>query len=211
MDTLDFSELSDDFSELSDDQLIGLVRAALQEAVRRNPIVCDAMRGAVLDEAEKATIAKDAAGREAARLRALERERIAKEAAAAVRKQAEAQAAIDREARIAKEVAEATAKAAEKTAYEQDVLARAAAILGRNSISVIVMPNDPRYGAGTRVLINPGHSRYEREHLVDYVGSPTNRIKTAREFAGKKAELIPFCAELAARWENYRAGVTSDE
>ena len=113
MDTLDFSELSDDFSELSDDQLIGLVRAALQEAVRRNPIVCDAMRGEVLDEAEKATIAKDAAGREAARLRALERERIANEAAAAVRKQAEAQAAIDREVRIAKEVAEATAKAAE--------------------------------------------------------------------------------------------------
>jgi hypothetical protein len=199
-----------DFSELSDDQLVGLVRAALQECVRRNPAVTAAVKAAVLDEAEKAKIAIEAGNREAARLRALERERVAKEAAEAVKKQAEAQAAIGREARIAREVAEATAKAAEEAGYEADVLARAAAILGRNTISVIVTPNDPAYGAGTRVLINPGRARYEREHLVDYVGAPTNRIKTAREFTGKKAELIPFCAELAARWKNYSAGVDDE-
>ncbi len=46
-----------DFSAISDDQLIGLVRAALQEAGWRNPAVAQAMRGAVLDEAEKAAIA----------------------------------------------------------------------------------------------------------------------------------------------------------
>jgi hypothetical protein len=71
-----------DLSALTDDQLIGLLRAILEEAIRRHPAMEAAVRAAVLEESEKATIAKEAADREAAKIRALERQRVAEEAAA---------------------------------------------------------------------------------------------------------------------------------
>lgn len=189
-----------DFSELSDDQLIGLVRAALQECARRNPAVANAARAATLDEAEKAKVYTAAADREAAKLRAAERERVAKEAAEAVQRQTAAQQAIDREARIAKKAADALAEAEAQEAKFRAMLFAAAALVGKQpaEISICVLANDARYGGGKRVLINPGASRYERAHLVDYCG-PTS-IKTCHELIGKKKELIPFCADLSARW-----------
>ena len=195
-----------DFSALTDDQLVGLLRAILQEAIRRSPAVVAAVRAASLDEQEKIQIAKESADREAAKIRASERERIAKEAAEAVRKQAAAQAAIDQNARIAKEAAEAVAKAAEADATKRAILAEAAALVGSPSpgeISVIVLPNGERYGGGTRVLINQGSDRYERDHLVDYCG-PT-KIKTHRELVGKKPAMIEFCARLAATYNRFMA------
>lgn len=77
-----------DFSQLTDDQLVTLIRAALQECVARNPAVQAAAQSACLDETEKARIAAAAAQAEAAKLRAQERERIAKEAAEKVRREA---------------------------------------------------------------------------------------------------------------------------
>jgi hypothetical protein len=79
-----------DFSILTDDQLVELIRAGLQDAVRRGHAVEAAVRAAGLDEAEKARIAKEAADREARRIHEEETRRIAAEAAAKVRREAEA-------------------------------------------------------------------------------------------------------------------------
>lgn len=70
-----------DFSELSDDQLVGLIRAACAEAVRRGTAVESAARDAYLSEAERAQVARVAAEETAERLRRQEAERIAKEIA----------------------------------------------------------------------------------------------------------------------------------
>lgn len=79
-----------DLSDLSDDQLVELARAVAIEIARRDPAVDAAARSAVLDEAEKLRVAQRAAEAEAARLRARERERIAEQAAAKVRREAAA-------------------------------------------------------------------------------------------------------------------------
>jgi hypothetical protein len=92
-----------DFSPLADDQLVELIRAALQEAVRRGSAVEAAARDAGLEEAEKARIARAAAEREAERLRQEEAARVAREAAEKVRRDAERakeQEAIDERAKI---------------------------------------------------------------------------------------------------------------
>jgi hypothetical protein len=78
-----------DFSTLTDDQLVGLIREALQEVVRRGPAVEAAARAAGLDEAEKAKVAAAAAQAEARRLRDEEARRVAEEAAAKVRQEAD--------------------------------------------------------------------------------------------------------------------------
>jgi hypothetical protein len=81
-----------DFSILTDDQLVTLIRSALQEAVRRSPATAAAAQAATLDEAEKARIARVAAERAAAEVREAEERRLAAAAAAQARRDAEAAA-----------------------------------------------------------------------------------------------------------------------
>jgi hypothetical protein len=154
----------------------------------------------VLDEGEKAQLAAAAAKAEVARLRALERERIVKEARERVARDArEQQSKADAEAgqRAAQE---AVRKERDKERLLCAWLRRAAALVGHKpeELTICCLKNDSRYGGGTRILINSGgDSRYAREHLVDW-NSGSNQIKTSRSLVGKKLELIGFCAELAA-------------
>lgn len=92
-----------DFSELSDDQLVGLIRAACAEAVCRGAGVASAARDAYVTEVDRARVVREATSQEAERLRKLEEERIAADAAAAVRLAAErekAATAAEREATL---------------------------------------------------------------------------------------------------------------
>ena len=73
-----------DFAPLTDDQLVALIRAAAQEAIRRGDAVKTAAQNATLSEAEKAKIARDAAHQEEERLRQQEAEQVAREAAGRV-------------------------------------------------------------------------------------------------------------------------------
>lgn len=80
-----------DFTPLSDDQLVELIRAACAEAVQRGAGTAAAAQAAYLSEAEKAQIARDAVQREAERQRQAEADRIAAEAAATVKADAQKQ------------------------------------------------------------------------------------------------------------------------
>ena len=77
-----------DFSALSDDQLVHLIRSACQEAATRGDACAAAAKDAILDEAEKARIAREAAEATAAKLKAEEEARIRADAEAQVRAQA---------------------------------------------------------------------------------------------------------------------------
>jgi hypothetical protein len=81
-----------DFSGLTDDQLVELVHAACAEAVERGSAVEAAARAAMLSQAERAEILRNAAEREAERIREEERRRLERQAAEAVRAQAEEEA-----------------------------------------------------------------------------------------------------------------------
>lgn len=200
-----------DLSSLSDDQVLGLIRAALQEAVRRHPAMEAAARSAVLDEAEKAKIQRDAADREASISRARERERVAAEAAAAVRAEqarqnagadarreqaiaearaAEARAKAEAAAQVAKVKAAADVAEAERRAEAARViLLRAANLVDLPPWSVTVRIYDKQ------VFINQGSDKYDREHLVTLRGLT---ITTKRGLIAKKPALLEFCAELRA-------------
>jgi hypothetical protein len=172
-----------------------------------------AARSAGLDERERAEVAAEAANREAAKLRAQERERIAREAAEAVRRQREQQEATARaaQARAQQErgVAEAEAKrqaaveagrvaaqqARLREEQEKGWLRRAAALVDRDPATLCLVCAKTDYGR--RVLINPTPSRYDRDHLSDW-NVDTNRIKTVRVLVGKKSDLIAFSAEFHA-------------
>lgn len=78
-----------DFSGLTDDQLIGLIRAACAEARDRGAATEAAARNVYLDEVERARIARAAELLEAERLRGEEAARVAREAAAKVRAEAD--------------------------------------------------------------------------------------------------------------------------
>lgn len=80
-----------DFSQLTDDQLIALIRGACADAVRRGTAVAAAAQDAYLSEVDRARIAREAAEREADRLKREEAERVAREAAETVRRKAEQQ------------------------------------------------------------------------------------------------------------------------
>lgn len=185
-----------DFSGLSDDQLVELVREACQEAVRRNPAVEAATRQVMIDEAERARVAREAATAETAVLRARERERIAREAAEQVRRadeeanrarrQAEAEAEADR----AREAAEASQRAA------MSWLRRAAeAANGRKPSSISLLKIKTNYG--NRVLLNPGSDRYQRDHLADY-NIDRKSISTTKDLVKCKPALAALLAEFAA-------------
>lgn len=185
-----------DFSALTDDQLVGLIRAAIDEALTRNPAVARAAEDCMLDAAERARIAAEASAAEAAALRARERERVANEARAKVREeeaQRNAAAIRQRQAAEAQRAAEAAIRREEAA---KSWLARAAALVDKPPSGIIMVYAQTGYGR--RVLINEGNNRYDREHLVDYDAAALN-ISTTRALVRRKAELIRFCAEAASQ------------
>jgi len=197
-----------DFSALSDDQLLALLRATLQECVARNPAVEAAARAAVIDESERARIVASASAAEAAKLRAMERERIAKEAAARVRQEQEATLAAGEKARREAAAREALAKAEKKECNQKQWLARAAELVGRaaHDVTIVCLHDTYNDSSKTRVLINAGgSSRYSRDHLADYSQS-TNKLSTKQSLVGKKKDLLAFCAELAASPQGVLSG-----
>jgi hypothetical protein len=80
-----------DFTSLTDDQLVELVRAVVAECAARGTAVAAAAQAAMLSEAEKAQIAREASACEADRLRQAEAQRVARDAAGKVRRQVETQ------------------------------------------------------------------------------------------------------------------------
>ena len=197
-----------DFSNLSDDQLVELVRQLAQECASRNPAVANASRSALLDEAEKARIRSEASEREAARLRAIERERIAKEAAEEVRRATESQRSAEETERrrakeqSARESARKTAEAAvrevaEREAEEAAWLKEIAALTDQEPTSISINYFKSRYGV--RVIVNPSCDKYDDSHLVDW-NAEENKIKTSRSLMSRKPELIGFCARFRERY-----------
>jgi len=187
-----------DLTGLSDDQLIGLLKAGLYEARRRNPGVYAAAEGAMLEETEKVQIQNAAAERESAKLRALERERVAREAEEQVRaefeaNQCEAHRKTQREA-----VDKAARKMAEKDACEKGWLTRAAELTERKPENISIVVANTSYGR--RVMINDGNDRYARTHIVDYYPEKET-IKIERGLTSKKIELTVLCAELHEHWK----------
>jgi hypothetical protein len=202
-----------DLGGLSDDQLLGLLRAVLQEAVRRHPGVSAAAHAAVLDEEEKARIFMEASEKEARIARARERERIAAEAQARVRAEqaaanAEAEARREQAIREAKEkeaeikaranaeriVAEATREIARAEAREsnhRDLLLRASALvdLPPGNICLVVYKEN--------VYINEGSDRYEKDHLASFRGL---KLSTKQSLISRKPGLLSLCAELRATY-----------
>lgn len=185
-----------DLSALTDDQLIGLIRACLREAVARNPAVHAAMRAAVVDEAEAAQIAVEATEREAAKIRALQRERIAREAAERMRREYEAQEAVAAKFAAKRAGEEAAAAGAAKLRAEMDWLARIASLVGGRpgELSLLFLYTK----SGRRVILNQGgDNRYGKDHLVDWRAAD-NAIKTAGHLVPAKPKLVQFCAEFHA-------------
>jgi predicted ATP-dependent protease len=193
-----------DFSALSDDQLLTLIKASLQEAISRHPALGEAARAAMLDEQERLRILREAGEREAAALRAKEREKLAQEAAEQVRRRHAAEQAEIERARKAKAAEDAIAKAeearrkaAEQEAIRQRWLERCAALVNvpARELSLVVYNG--------RALINRG-GRYERHHLVD-LNLANSAISTTRELIGKKPDLAALLAEYAAKNPGNRA------
>jgi hypothetical protein len=194
-----------DFSELTDDQVIGLIRAALQEAVRRHPALEAAAKAAVIEEGEKAKIIQAEIEKQASILRAKERERIAKEAAARVHAAHEAQNGeaqrrqeeVTREAEAAARIAKAKADV-EKTqrleAIRRGYLSRAAALvdLSPHQVTLVVYR--------TSVYINKGSDQYSRDHLAEYRGST---LSTRRDLISRKPAILELLAELRATYDDF--------
>lgn len=184
-----------DFSALTDDQLVELARACCLEAVRRSPATRMAMEAMMLDEAERVRIARTAGEQEAAAIRAAERERVAREAAAAVRAAEEQRTGAARREAAQREGEAAVRIAAERAAASMSWLRRAGAIVGRHPQAIQLSLLDTPYGR--RVLVDPGAEKFERDHLADYTVA-TKTLKTKRDLLPKRAELIALAAEFAA-------------
>jgi len=197
-----------DFGKLSNDQLLSLLRAVLQECVERGQNVCAAAQAVGLDENEKARVIQEASTREAAKLRAQERERIAREAAELVRRKAAAVQHAADELRKGKEEADrraAAADAAEQAKREAEKaiaekvaaarrrlgwLARFASHVQRPSSDITLLLFDHR------VIVNDGADRYSRSHLVD-VDTRDKSISTARDLVKSKPALLTLALEFA--------------
>lgn len=189
--------MSLDFSGLTDDQLVELVREACHEAIRRNPGLRAAVENVMLDEAEKARVAKEATERAAAAMRARERERIAAEAAAAVREKAERESAPERARRAMEEGRKAAEAARAAEASGMNWLRRAAILVNRRPSEISILYVSTKFG--TRAMINIGAERHTRDHLADY-NSETKVIKTPKELIKAKPALASLMAEFTCHY-----------
>jgi hypothetical protein len=211
-----------DFSALTDDQLVGLVRSALQEAVNRNPAVHAAAQAAVLDEAEAAKVRVEAAEKEARIQRAKQREAIAAAEAARVRAaNAGAVAAAEAEKKRAEEEAKRVEMEAQRLAglaeeekvrklweYKTDLDRRLGQLIrGDRSMTVQVWLR----GSDKRVYIQYDYD----DKLVTYYHTGNARDKPGKLWLGGDAELavkygtatreqiLALCVELCGKWNTF--------
>jgi hypothetical protein len=193
-----------DFSSLTDDQLVDLIRAALQEAVARGGAVEAAVRAAGLDEAEKARIAKDAAEQAARQIREEEAARIAREAAERTRREAESRKTNDAAARL------------------RAIAVEARSLFGSDQDNFKVEVWD-RAG-DRRVYIGHGHSEnwIEYYHTGNHRFGPQTLKITAKSCASDLAKHLEitkeeaaekikaFCCMVATKYQTMRLEVTPD-
>lgn len=184
-----------DFSHLTDDQLVELARLCCLEAVRRGDHISAAMRSMMIDEAERARIARAAAENEAAAIRARERERIAKDAAEQVRAEDEARNRSARQKRAAEAATVAAARAERTAEAERTWIRRFAAVVERRPGEISVLLSDTRYGR--RVIVNLGCDRYTPDHLADH-NLETGATKSTRELVKRKPVIAAEAAAMGA-------------
>ena len=184
-----------DLSHLTDDQLVELARLCCQEAVRRGDHTGAAMHAMMIDEAERARIARTAAENEAAAIRARERARIAEEAAARVRAEDAARNAAARQKAAQEAAARAAAEAVRRADNERRWLRVFAELVGRKPSEISIVLADTRYGR--RVMINEGSNRYSSDHLADH-NLGTGSTKTTRELVKRKPEIAGQAAAIGA-------------
>lgn len=186
-----------DFSALTDDQIVELVRLALQEIVRRGPIAEAAARAACLDEQEKAIIANQAAAAERDKILAEERRRVADEAALSVRREAERK----------------SASTVSKTAQlENEVRAKVKAIFGQR-VEIAVKTESARrrvfFGSypAAATYFRDGDRFNEADSLK--IGATNELIVKACEARGipfeqLREELLAFARELSQNWSTFK-------
>jgi multidrug efflux pump subunit AcrA (membrane-fusion protein) len=184
-----------DFSLLTDDQLIDLIRTACMEAARRGTATQLAAEAAMLDEAEKARIARAAAERAQAELAREEAARIAREAADKVRAQADAAKRREEEEQIAK-----------NWEYKDHIGAQLSAILkpkGSYQLKVWLR------GADKRIYIGGGY----KDNIVEYyhTGNKYEKPRTIHitsfnlhlskaDLSEAKAQLLPVLESICTQW-----------
>jgi len=184
-----------DFSPLTDDQLIDLIRAACMEAAHRGMTTRMAAENAMLDEAEKARIAHEAAARAQAELAREEARRIAREAEEKVRTAAEAAQRKTEQEKVAK-----------TWEYKDEVGAQVATILKpKRDCQLKVWLK----GADKRVYIGGGFKDNDVEyfHAGNHHEKPgTMRIDTRDLHIGKedlpevKAQLLPVLTAVCTKY-----------
>lgn len=188
-----------DFSAISDDQLIDLIRAACAEAGQRSVECAAAAKNAMLDEAERARIAREAIERERSRSTREEAERIAREALA------KEKAAKEAEARKAEEK-----KIADTWAWKDEMGRRVSEILRPKNAQTLTVWNK----GDKRIYLGKGYN----DNMVVYYHTGTSRNKprsiaivnrpgnfTEDEWrSGKEQEveaaLLPVFDEICQKW-----------
>ena len=178
-----------DFSGLTDDQLITLIREALQEAAGRTLACKSAAHAVVWDEAQKARIAQEAALREADRLKREETDRIAREAAEKVRLQKEA------------EEKAAQQKKVESIWQGKDEMCRRVhellhghtsyfvTVWNKKDKRVYIRTADADFGNNSVEYFHEGNAKTRPGHLKIY-----------KEHEPRRAEILQFCQDLCKRW-----------
>lgn len=173
--------------------------AAMRDATDLHPALQEALSAALLEQEDQDRVIRAASESEAARLRALERSRLAEEAARKIR---EDKAALEREIQAARnsEAAERARQAeVRRQAEQRDWLRRAAELVELPPSDITVLLVDTYYGR--RVLIDPGNDTTRTtNHLSDWlVGG--GRLRTVQRLIRRKPDLAAYSAELA---EAYR-------
>lgn len=178
-----------DFSQLTDDQLIELVRSACEYALSKDPAIAAAMRETMLSEAERARVARTAGELEIAAQRAAQRMRISADAARQKR--------AEEKLRQAEEVA---ARAAETERQQKQIdrgwLVTIGKIVNRDPASISILHY--RHDDGTRVVVLPGHDRFDPSHLAA-CDPRMHRVHAIRQLVRVKpalAEMLTRFAEL---------------
>ena len=185
-----------DFSLLSDDQLIDLIRAACIEATRRN---LEAIaKNVMLDEADKAKLAREAFEREKLKIEREEAERVIREAAEKARAATESAARKAEEQRIA-----------ETWQYKDKVGVEVSAILKpTRNCELRVWAK----GADKRIYVGGGYNDNDVEyyHTGTHNEKPRSiKIGFSKDIAIIKAEaeevkaaLLPVLGAICEKWQS---------
>jgi hypothetical protein len=194
-----------DFSGLTDDQLIALIREALQEAASRTLACKTAAQTVLFDEAEKARIAQEAVAQEAERIRREEAERIAREAAEAARRRLEA------------EQSRAQADKQKAIWEEKDRIAeRFQELLGLPYAVTLQVWTKGVYSTtrkDKRIYVSAGKDHSDE---VEYYheGNAKQRpgsIKVLKKHKEREPEIKAACEEICKKWENLKVEIPAVE